>query len=198
MSIQKLPTALFALAFCLAPSLSSASELPPELADLGPDYQDQQGQQQMDQDQSQPAEMNLDMDADYVDIYGGRRGGYDTAYCPNGYRIQSCQFDRYCTNVQQGSNYCSASSHNYQLCQFRGRCVRPNRPNRPNPPGHRVTIQGGRKDGYDTAYCPNGYRIQSCSFNFNTCDNTQQGYNYCTADSRNHQYCQFSGVCVSN
>jgi hypothetical protein len=63
-------------------------------------------------------------------------------------------------------------------------------------PYDQVRIYGGRRNGYDTAYCPNGYRIQSCSFNYNTCDNTSQGYNYCSADSRNHQYCQFSGVCV--
>ena len=70
---------------------------------------------------------------------------------------------------------------------------------RPRPrPGRRryVYIYGGRESAYDTAYCPRGFQLQSCSFNYNSCDNTEQGWNYCRADSRNHRPCNFRGLCV--
>lgn len=60
-----------------------------------------------------------------------------------------------------------------------------------------MTIQGGIRDGFDRAQCPQGFVVQSCNFDQRSCDNTQQGWDYCGADSRNHRDCNFTGVCVS-
>ncbi len=140
-----------------------------------------------------PASDNFEPDFardQYADIYGGRKGAYDTAYCPNGYRIQYCEFDPdACDNTSQGGNFCGADSRNNGDCRFHGRCVRRTK---------QVNIEGGRRDSQDTAYCPSGFHIQSCSFDTGACGNIRQGLDYCSAGSRNHQYCHFTGVCVSN
>jgi hypothetical protein len=127
-------------------------------------------------------------------IYGGRAGGYDTAYCPSGARVTQCSFNpNTCDNTSQGYDYCSADSRNNRPCNFTGVCEYA----APAQPDYQY-ISGGRANGYDTAYCPSGYVIQSCSFDSGSCDGTSQGSNFCSADSRNHRPCSFTGVCVRN
>jgi hypothetical protein len=61
--------------------------------------------------------------------------------------------------------------------------------------GDIIEVHGGVADGYDTVYCPNGYQLRQCQFNSNSCDNTSQGRDSCSADSRNHRKCDITAVC---
>jgi hypothetical protein len=132
---------------------------------------------------------SLRANANTIHVDAWTNDGYATARCPGGYTRVSCDFENpdSCDSTSAGYDYCRADSHHNRECHITAYCR--------STPQH-VKIHGWTDHGYVEARCPAGFRRESCSFDYDRCDNTHQGYASCGADSHHNKECEFSGICV--